>query len=138
MNACGQSSVSAVPHVLIVEDNADTRTVLRIFLEMEGMTVTEAGDGLEALDRLRHLRHQNSQAPSIILLDWMMPRCSGDAFRRMQLANAATAGVPVVVISAAAESEEAFRTLEPSAVVKKPFQLEHLLTVIKEALRPSS
>jgi len=129
-------SVSAVPHVLVVEDNSDTRTVLRIFLEMEGMIVTEAADGLEALDRLRHLRHHDAHAPSIILLDWMMPRCSGDAFRRMQLANASTADVPVVVISAAAESEDAFRNLNPFAVVKKPFQLDQLLTIIKEALTP--
>jgi CheY-like chemotaxis protein len=41
---------------MIVEDDRDTREVVKILLEMEGMGVTEASDGFEALDRLHEMR----------------------------------------------------------------------------------
>ncbi|MCA1561855.1 MAG: response regulator [Acidobacteria bacterium] len=122
------------PHVLIVEDSADTRNVLRYLLQSEGMTVTEAVDGLDALERLHDLRARLPPAPSVILLDLMMPRCSGDEFRRKQLSDPLTADVPVIVISAVPERRYAFEDLSPFAVMPKPFDLEELLATIRRAV----
>lgn len=121
-------------HVLIVEDSADTRNVLRYLLQSEGMVVTEAVDGLDALERLHDLRARLPPAPSVILLDLMMPRCSGDEFRRKQLSDPLTADVPVIVISAVPERRYAFEDLSPFAVMPKPFDLEELLATIRRAV----
>jgi len=122
------------PHVLIVEDSADTRNVLRYLLQSEGMVVTEAVDGLDALEQLHDLRARLPPAPSVILLDLMMPRCSGDEFRRKQLSDPLTADVPVIVISAVPERRYAFEDLSPFAVMPKPFDLEELLATIRRAV----
>lgn len=122
------------PHVLIVEDSADTRNVLRYLLQSEGMVVSEAVDGLDALEQLHALRARLPPAPSVILLDLMMPRCSGDEFRRKQLSDPLTAGVPVIVISAVPERRYAFEDLSPFAVMPKPFDLEELLATIRRAV----
>ena len=105
-------------------------------LELEGMVVSEAADGIEALAQLRRLRDQDPTLPSVILLDWMMPRCSGDEFRRKQLADSATANVPVVVVSAALDRVEPFRELAPFAILPKPVDPEQLLRVVRAALEP--
>ena len=68
-------------HVLLVEDDEDTREVLRLILESDGIEVAVARDGLEALNRIGQLREQDPDAPSVIVLDYMMPRCSGPQFR---------------------------------------------------------
>ena len=127
-------AAASPPHVLIVEDSADTRNVLRYLLQSEGMVVTEAVDGLDALEQLHDLRARLPPAPSVILLDLMMPRCSGDEFRRKQLSDPLTADVPVIVISAVPERRYAFEDLSPFAVMPKPFDLEELLATIRRAV----
>ena len=66
------------------------------------MGVTEASDGFEALDRLHKLREADPLRPCVIVLDIMMPRCSGPEFRRRQLEDPLIADVPVIVLSAIA------------------------------------
>ena len=53
----------ARPHVLLVEDDTDTREVLRLILESDGMTVTPANDGLEALERLEEIHRRDPLTP---------------------------------------------------------------------------
>jgi len=60
--------------VLVVEDDTSTREMLRVSLEREKFTVAEAGNGLEALGQLE------TQRPSLILLDLMMPEMDGFQF----------------------------------------------------------
>src|SRR5579875_2583884 len=64
--------------ILIVDDDADIRETLRMFLEDEHYEVLEAADGVEALERA-----QESAEALVILLDFMMPRLDGiDVLRR--------------------------------------------------------
>jgi len=64
--------------VLVVEDEADIRELLRYNLAQEGFTVEEAGDGAEALDRI------SRRAPDLLVLDLMLPQMSGlELCRRM-------------------------------------------------------
>jgi CheY-like chemotaxis protein len=81
--------------VLVVEDDAATRTVLRRALEKEGWTVTEAENGRVGLERVA------ASPPALILLDLMMPEMDGFEFLD-GLRSGRTAGAPppVVVITA--------------------------------------
>jgi CheY-like chemotaxis protein len=69
MHPCG--------HILIVEDNPDTRETLADFLAFEGYAVRGAANGQEALTVL-----QKEPLPDLILLDLMMPVMDGCEFRR--------------------------------------------------------
>lgn len=120
-------------HVMVVEDDRDTREVVKLILELDGMDVTEAADGLEALDRLYDLREADSTWPCAIVLDIMMPRCSGYEFRRRQLDDPAVADVPVVVLSAVADRGGPLDELRAFAQVSKPFDPDHLVRQVRRA-----
>jgi CheY-like chemotaxis protein len=80
--------------VLLVEDHDDTREALQTLLEREGLDVVTATNGREAMAQLR-----DGVAPGLIILDLYMPDMDGVAFRRAQLADPTSAGVPVVLLS---------------------------------------
>ena len=80
--------------VLVVDDDADTRQRMRTVLEKNGWTVTEASNGLEALDQVAHA------VPKLILLDLTMPVMDGFSFLRTLRERPGCADVPVVVLSA--------------------------------------
>lgn len=86
--------------VLIVDDNPDSIMVLRTILESKGFTVLSAGSGHEALVIL------GEQIPDAVLLDVMMPDLSGiDVLKRMR-GTAATARVPVILVTAKGQDED--------------------------------
>ncbi len=120
-------------HVLLVEDDDDTREVLRLILELDGICVTPAQDGLDALVRIEELRGRDPRAPYAIVLDYMMPRFSGAQFRERQLANPAIAGVPVILVSAVSDLPAQATALHPFAVLQKPIDPDELTTVVREA-----
>lgn len=117
---------------MVVEDDRDTREVLKLILELEGMGVTEAADGFEALDRLHQLRETAPGRPCVIVLDIMMPRCSGPEFRRRQLDDPLIADVPVIVLSAIVDQLR-LDELHPFAQVAKPFDPDQLVRIVRSA-----
>ena len=123
----------ARPHVLLVEDDTDTREVLRLILEADGMTVTPAHDGLDALIRLEEIHQQDPLTPCAIVLDYMMPRFSGAQFRAKQLANPETSDVPVIVVSAMPDLELHAEAMHPFAVLQKPIDPDQLTSLVREA-----
>jgi CheY-like chemotaxis protein len=120
-------------HVLLVEDDEDTREVLRFILESDGIAVTLAQDGLDALARIDELRQHDASAPSAIVLDYMMPRCSGEQFRERQLANPVIADVPVVLVSAVSDLPQRAALLRPFAVLQKPVDPDRLTAMVRRA-----
>jgi two-component system cell cycle response regulator DivK len=80
--------------VLVAEDNAVNRELLRELLEVRGYDVTEACDGEEALDMLAKSR------PDILLLDIGMPKLDGFGVMRYIRVNAELANLPVLAITA--------------------------------------
>lgn len=122
----------APTHVMVVEDDRDTREVVRLLLELEGIGVMEASDGFEALDRLHEFRAAAPDVPCAIVLDIMMPRCSGPEFRRLQLEDPLISDVPVIVLSAISDRMR-LEELEPYANVSKPFDPDQLVKVVREA-----
>ena len=118
--------------VMVVEDDRDTREVVKLILELDGLGVIEAADGFEALDRLHQLRARDPERPCAIVLDIMMPRCSGPEFRRRQLDDPLIADVPVIVLSAVAD-QTTFDDLDAFAKVPKPFDPDQLVRVVRRA-----
>ena len=80
--------------VLVVDDDADVRQLLRRMLEPEGYTVVEAENGRAALERLRDV------SPSVVLLDLMMPEMDGFEFVAEFRRHEAWRAIPIVVITA--------------------------------------
>ena len=122
--------VEAPRRVLIVEDDPDIRAAMTDVLSAEGHLVTEAGDGVEGLERA------HEQKPDLILLDLMMPRMDGWGFRAAQRADSALAGVPVVIVSACIQ-ERSGEALDAAAYLQKPFDLDELLQVIARVPAPT-
>ena len=120
-------------HVLLVEDDEDTREVLRLILESDGIQVAVARDGLDALTRIDQLRRDDPTAPSVIVLDYMMPRCSGAQFRQRQLANPQIASVPVILVSAVSDLASRAALLEPFAILQKPIDADQFTAVVRQA-----
>ncbi len=115
--------------ILVVDDDDDVRTMLRILLSAEGYTVAEASDGAEALRRIR------ISPPDLVLLDLMMPRMSGHDLLTAMAADDALARVPVVILSdqISARFSTPFRSV--FAFLSKPVELDELLAVVARAVR---
>ena len=79
--------------VLFVEDDASVAQMYRLKLELDGYAVDVAGDGLAALEKAR------AQRPDIIFLDIRLPKLDGLAVLEELRADAATAAIPVVILS---------------------------------------
>jgi CheY-like chemotaxis protein len=90
----------SVGPVLVVEDDAGTRDMLRRTLEREGWSVDEAPNGRAGLARVA------ARAPSLILLDLMMPEMDGFAFVDALRRNEAWREVPVIVVTAKELTDE--------------------------------
>jgi DNA-binding response OmpR family regulator len=118
-------------HVLIVEDDPDTRDMLLTLLSTAGFQPVAAEDGLEALHLLRTVKHRAPDTPCLVLLDLMMPRLGGDQFRRVQLDDPTVAGVPIAVMSGATDIEQRARALGAVATVIKPIDFDVLLDVVR-------
>lgn len=119
------------PVVLLVEDEAAQREVLRYNLEAEGFEVAIAQDGEEAMERLAE------GAPDLILLDWMLPHVSGiEVCRRLRL-RPETRSIPVIMLSARSEEVDKVRGLETGAddYVIKPYSVIELMARLRAHLR---
>lgn len=111
--------------VMVVDDDREVRDMLRLALEQVGYMVEDAGDGEEALHRLR-----GGLRPSLILLDLMMPGMNGWEFRDAQVRDPELESTPVVVLSAAGRVEEAARDMGGLEYVCKPVSLQRLLRLV--------
>ena len=116
---------------MIVEDDEDTREMLRELLATQGFHAVAAEDGLEGLHVLRTVRHRAPEIPCLILLDLKMPRLGGGEFRRAQLEDPTVAAVPVAVMSGAPDVEQRAGALGAVATLRKPIDCDVLLEVVR-------
>lgn len=113
--------------ILIIEDDAATVRALKEVMLCEGYEVHSAANGVEALNRL-----ENQELPSVILADLMMPLMSGPEFRKRQLENPKTAGIPLIVISGSRDGANAAKQMGVKHYLEKPIQIADLLTILAE------
>lgn len=114
--------------ILVVDDKAELRTLLKAYLTQEGFEVVQAGDGRQALFIARH------EKPDLIILDLMMPEMSGYEFMRHYSREADT---PIIVLTAKVEENDKVLGLELGAddYVTKPFSLRELTARVRAVLR---
>ena len=121
--------------ILIVEDEDDIRTIIRLSLErLGGMAVIEAGGGRAALELAL------SERPDAILLDVMMPELDGAATLQALRRDEATARIPVIFLTAKAlpGEVERLRRLGAVAVLTKPFDPAALAGQVRAAIEQPS
>ena len=110
--------------ILVVEDEPDLRSLMVGLLEGDGYRAVGASNGEEALEALRE-----GLRPCLILLDLMMPRMDGWAFRAAQRREPSLAPIPVVVVTGYGQ-QLAARPLGAVATLAKPFDLDKLLELV--------
>ncbi|MFZ0640553.1 MAG: sigma-54 dependent transcriptional regulator [Candidatus Acidiferrales bacterium] len=113
--------------VLLVEDKAELRAMLRKALEKAGYTVDEAPDGTSAIEKVRSRRYL------VVLTDLKLPGASGlDVLREARRADAM---IPVILITAYGSVEEAVTAMKDGAFdfIQKPVELEHLKLLVARA-----
>jgi two-component system, OmpR family, phosphate regulon response regulator PhoB len=117
--------------VLIVEDEPDIRDLLAFHLEREGYQVVRATTGPEALRQVR------ATTPDLVILDLLLPELGGLEVCRQLRADAATAGLPVIMLTAKGDEVDRVVGLEIGAddYVVKPFSPKELLARVRAVLR---
>jgi CheY-like chemotaxis protein len=117
--------------ILVVDDNLDLRDSLADLLDGLRYPVDRAANGLEALQFL-----DLSPLPSLVLLDWLMPVMNGETFLKHQSTNPCLATLPVVVITALADSPAGPEASAAVAVLPKPTDIEKLLHLVTRYCGP--
>jgi CheY-like chemotaxis protein len=118
--------------VLIADDSANTRGILKFMLQNQGFELLEATDGEEVLQKAA------SWGPDLIILDGMMPRKTGFVACSELKQNPKTASIPVILLTAIAQAEPGRDWAKGSPADKfmaKPFQMKDLLAAIEVLLK---
>ena len=117
-------------HILVVDDEARIRSIIKKYAEFEGHTVTEAGDGMEAV---RLCRKENFD---IIIMDIMMPELDGfSACREIRKVS----NTPIIMLSARGEEYDKINGFETGIddYVVKPFSAKELMLRIDAIMKRS-
>jgi len=116
--------------VLVVDDDPVILKLLEVNFEMEGFTVVRANDGVEGLERAREV------LPDIVVLDVMMPRMTGHEVATALRADPATASIPIIFVTARAQSGDVERGMELGVddYVTKPFDPLDLIARVNVVL----
>src|SRR6185369_424308 len=116
--------------ILVVDDHANTRTLIKEYLTEIGYRVITAADGAQALAAA------HAEKPDLILLDVMMPNVDGLEFTRLYRKEHQ---VPIILLTAKVEERDKVVGLELGAddYVTKPFGMQELVARIRAVLRRS-
>ena len=116
--------------VLLVDDEDSLRKVMRDLLERDGYAVTEARDGVQALDQVDRV------GPDIIVLDLNLPGLDGYGVLSHLRSRPATANIPVIVLTAKGDEDNEVRVFELGAddFLTKPFRARALSARLEAVL----
>ena len=117
--------------ILIVEDEPDTVTYLSTLLEDAGYSTVAAGDGNQALERVKAGR------PDLITLDITMPNKSGVRFYRDMKESDEWKSIPIIIVTGISSDFEKFISTRrqvppPEGYLSKPIDKEQMLALIKQ------
>ncbi|PYM86215.1 MAG: DNA-binding response regulator [Candidatus Rokuibacteriota bacterium] len=122
-----------VADVLVVEDEADIRRLIRLHLERDGFHCRTAGSGTEALRELAAV------VPDLVVLDLMLPELDGLELCRRIRGDPRSAAVPIIMLTARADEVDRVVGLELGAddYMAKPFSPKELVARVRAVLRRS-
>lgn len=114
--------------ILIVEDDANIRELLRLYLEREGYAVVEAANGVEGVKLWK------TEKPDMLLLDVMMPVMDGWAVCKE---IRATSDVPIIMLTAKGETADRVSGLEMGAddYIVKPLEMPEVIARVRAVFR---
>jgi CheY-like chemotaxis protein len=118
--------------ILVAEDEKDIQKVIKITLKFKGgFDVRFANNGLEVLEMVR------AERPDLIILDVMMPKMDGYEACKTLKADASTADIPVVFLTAKAQEKEIEEGLKLGAIdyIKKPFEPDEFNSKVQAILK---
>ncbi len=118
--------------ILLIEDEPNISEAIRFILQRDGYLVDMHSDGATALAAVAQ-KH-----PGMVILDVMLPNRSGFDILRDLRANDATAGLPVLILTARGQDKDrdlAMR-LGASRFITKPFSNADVLTAVRELIAP--
>ncbi|MFH1771703.1 MAG: response regulator [Candidatus Omnitrophota bacterium] len=119
-----------VKKILVVDDEASVVKALTKSLQFQGYDVITAASGKECICKAEEY------CPDVILLDVLMPELNGLEVCKLLKDNEKTKNIPVIMLTALADEEDAVKGLEEGArcYITKPYNLMDLLGEIKSAL----
>jgi adenylate cyclase len=117
--------------ILVVDDVRDNVEILQMRLESQGYEVATAGDGVEALEKVRELR------PDLVLLDIMMPKMDGIEAVKQIKADLSLPFIPVILVTARADAKDVIAGLESGGddYLTKPVDHAALSARVRAMLR---
>ncbi len=121
--------------ILCIEDEPEMIDLIRLILGRRGFQVSGANGGMAGIKAVR------SELPDLVLLDLMMPDMDGWEVYQQMKADEATRHIPVIVVTAKAQSIDKVLGLHIAKVddyIAKPFSPQELLTSVEKALTPKS
>jgi CheY-like chemotaxis protein len=129
MNQSGRGAMKEYT-ILLVEDTADVRTMMRAMLERRGFTVKEAADGLEAIEVVRR------EIPDAILLDMSLPRADGYQTARLIRQLPGCKDLPIIACTAYNQWEWRAKSISAgcTAFVSKPLDFDQLNALLLRLL----
>ena len=123
-----RAAVGPRRRILVVDDEASIREVLTQYLELEGFTVLQAADGVEAL------RSAEAQPPDLVVLDLMLPGMDGlEVCRRLR----ATSAVPILMLTARSDETDKLAgfAVGTDDYVTKPFSPREVVVRVQAIMR---
>jgi DNA-binding response OmpR family regulator len=128
-----ESKLTVQKDILVVDDEAIIRDVVRRYLEYEGFKVREAADGYACLDAI------TDRVPDLIILDLILPRVDGWTITRLIRENPDHQSIPIVMLTAKGETNDRILGLEIGAddYIPKPFAPREVVSRVNAVLRRS-
>jgi CheY-like chemotaxis protein len=118
------------PLVLVVDDTANVRELIRVNLALEGFDVRVAADGQEALDLVAELE------PDLVTMDVVMPRVDGLTAATRLKTDPRTSAIPIVMVTARAQTADRDKGHRAGvdAYLTKPFEPSELVATVRNLL----
>jgi len=123
-------SEAAKPRILVVEDDQDLRTILRLQLMSSGFEVSETTNGAEGFDAIRE------DLPDCVILDLMMPVMDGFGFLKRVRSLNYLQDVPIMILTASDDERNKIRGFQYQAdtYMSKPYDLEELTAAVRKLI----
>jgi CheY-like chemotaxis protein len=120
-------TVGQSPSILVVDDDAFIRRVVRDALESEGFAVATSGDAVEALGVA------NSLQPAVVILDVHLPDMRGEVVAK-KLNERNNGAIQIVTMTGDETVADSAREMRAVAYLRKPFDIEDLIRIVQDIL----